>query len=248
VADGSLACNAFAARARQLGAQIRQGVEVIAIRQMNGRIAGVDTSIGVWDAPVVVNTAGPWGPKLAAQAGVLVPAEPSRHQIASFYQPADFNTPMHMIVADLINAHYVRSETGGLTLAGSIENDTSDKVPDPDQYNQWTDSSFVETMMERSLRRMPALAKGGLARGWAGLYTVTPDWNPIIDRLEAVPGLILGLGFSGSGFKLGPVVGEILADLATGEQQCPIAPDIFSLNRFAEGIDLSSEYGYNILG
>ena len=248
VADGSLACSAFATRSRHLGAQIFQGVEVIAIRLDKDRVSGIDTTDGPWEAPVVVNTAGPWGPKLAAQAGVKVPAEPSRHQIASFHQPKDFQAPMHMIVADLVNAHYMRSEVGGLTLAGSIENDTSDKVPNPDSFNQWTDTPFVETMMERCLKRVPDLARGGLARGWAGLYTVTPDWNPIIDRAEALPGLVLGLGFSGSGFKLGPVVGEMLADLATDERQCPIDPAIFSLGRFAEGIDLSSDYGYNILG
>jgi glycine/D-amino acid oxidase-like deaminating enzyme len=247
-ADGNLACLAFAARARDLGAIVRQGTPVTGIRVQSGQVTGVETPAGQVDAPVVVNTAGPWGPKLAHTAGVEIPAEPSRHQIAAFRLPADFGRPSHMVVGDFINGHYMRPETGGLTLAGSLEDDTSDQVHDPDVFNQGVDRAFVETMVARSARRMPALERGAVQGGWAGLYTVTPDWNPIIAQAEALPGLVIGLGFSGSGFKLGPVVGEMLADLATGERKCPIDPTIFRLSRFTDGPGLSGSYPYGIVG
>ncbi len=47
---------------------------------------------------------------------------------------------------------------------------------------------------------------------------------------------------------MGPVVGEILADLAIGDKQCPIDPGIFSLDRFKDGGGISSSYGYSIIG
>ena len=247
-ADGSMACNAFAARTRDLGGVVKQGVEVTGIRVENGRVIGVDTSEGQIDAAAVVNTAGPWGPALARSVGVNVPAEPSRHQIASYKQPGDFTHPMHVIIADMLNEHYMRPDTGGLTLAGSLVDDTSDAVDNPDVYNQKVDRSFVEEMVEKSAQRMPVLEQGGLQGGWAGLYTVTPDWHAIIDQVDELPGLILGLGFSGSGFKMGPVVGEMLADLATGDNQCPISPAIFNLKRFESDNDNTSAYGYRIIG
>ncbi len=247
-ADGSMACNAFAARAQDLGGIIRQDVEVTGIRVESGRVVGVDTSEGQIDASAVINTAGPWGPALARSVGVNVPAEPSRHQIASFKQPDDFERPMHAVVADLINEHYMRPDTGGLTLAGSVVDDTADAVSDPDVFNQKVDRPFVEEMVEKSARRMPDLERGGIQGGWAGLYTVTPDWNAIIDQVDELPGLVLGLGFSGSGFKMGPVVGEMLADMAIGDNQCPIDPSIFSLNRFEKGDGISGTYGYRIIG
>jgi sarcosine oxidase subunit beta len=248
VADGSMACNAFAARARELGGSVQQGVEVTGIRMKSGSVVGVDTSHGPLDAAVVVNTAGPWGPKLVKDIGLEVPAEPSRHQIVSFKQPDDFQKPLHFVIGDFINAHYIRPDAGGLTLAGSLEDDTSDIVPDPDVYNTGTDRAFIEQMVECSARRMPDLERGRVQGGWAGLYTVTPDWNPVIDLVEEIPGLVLGLGFSGSGFKMGPVVGEMLADLATGDEECPIDPSIFHLNRFSEGQEISGDYGYSIVG
>jgi len=248
VADGSMACNAFATRTKELNGVIKQGVEVTGIRVQSGRVVGVDTSEGQFDAAAVVNTAGPWGPALARSVGIDVPAEPSRHQIASFIQPDDFEMPMHAVVGDLINGHYMRPDSGGLTHVGSVVDDTSDAVSDPDIFNQKVDRSFVEQMVEKSARRMPALERGGVQGGWAGLYTITPDWNAIIDQVDGLPGLVLGLGFSGSGFKMGPVVGEMLADLTTGDKQCPIEPGIFSLGRFEEGDGISSAYGYSIIG
>jgi sarcosine oxidase subunit beta len=247
VADGSMACNAFANRAHDLGGKIVQGVEVTNIRVEAGRVVGVDTSDGPVDTPVVVNTAGPWGPGLAKRIGIDIPAEPSRHQIVSFKQPDDFENPLHPAIADFLNGFYTRSDHGGLTNVGSLEDDTSDVVHNPDSYNAKADRSFLEDMVERSSRRIPDLNRGRFQSGWAGMYTVTPDWRPIIDKIEQLPGLVVGLGFSGSGFKMGPVVGEMLADLATGDKLCPIDSTIFRLNRFVEGDEIESDYEYNIV-
>ncbi|MET3142327.1 UNVERIFIED_ORG: glycine/D-amino acid oxidase-like deaminating enzyme [Arthrobacter sp. UYEF10] len=56
-------------------------------------------------------------------------------------------------------------------------------------------------------------------------YTTTPDEDFILDRIGPV---LIGAGFSGHGFKFTPVVGRILADLATGTRP---APQIFSAAR-----------------
>ncbi len=46
------------------------------------------------------------------------------------------------------------------------------------------------------------------------LYTKTPDEHFILDRHPEHPHVVLAGGFSGHGFKFGPVLGEILAGLA----------------------------------
>ncbi len=64
------------------------------------------------------------------------------------------------------------------------------------------------------------------------LYTNTPDSNFVIDVHPAVPGVAFASACSGHGFKFAPVVGEILADLATGTRpSLPIEP--FRAGRFA---------------
>ena len=64
------------------------------------------------------------------------------------------------------------------------------------------------------------------------MYTNTPDGHFIIDRHPRHPQVILACGFSGHGFKFAPVVGEILAELATyGHTRHPI--ELFQLARFS---------------
>jgi sarcosine oxidase len=47
------------------------------------------------------------------------------------------------------------------------------------------------------------------------LYAMTPDGHFVIDRLPDAPQILVALACSGHGFKFAPVIGEILADLAT---------------------------------
>ncbi|MDJ0439737.1 FAD-dependent oxidoreductase [Rhodococcus qingshengii] len=55
------------------------------------------------------------------------------------------------------------------------------------------------------------------------LYTSTPDSNFVIDRVGAVT---VAAGFSGHGFKFGPALGELVADLVDGTT---LAPEVFRL-------------------
>lgn len=247
-ADGAMATTAFANRARDLGADIRQGVEVQAISTQSGRIIGVETNEGIFSAPVVINAAGPWGTKLAHTAGYETPAEPSRHQIAVFHHPPDLDASPHPTVGDFIQGHYMRSETGNLTLAGSIEATEAENKVDPDQFNENVDMDFNLKMSERTERRIPAMQAAGVGKGWSGLYCVTPDWHPIISAMPSLEGFICAYGFSGGGFKMGPAVGEMVADLATGETLCPLDPHLFRFERFAENDEIKGQYSYSIVG
>ena len=78
-------------------------------------------------------------------------------------------------------------------------------------------------------------ADGPLTRSSVCTYTLTPDRHFILDRHPAHSQVAIAAGFSGHGFKFAPVVGEILADLATdGRTTHPIAR--FALGRFHSGV------------
>ena len=64
------------------------------------------------------------------------------------------------------------------------------------------------------------------------LYTKTPDEHFILDHHPEHPHVVLAGGFSGHGFKFGPVLGEILADLALeGSSRRDLS--LFDAGRFA---------------
>jgi sarcosine oxidase subunit beta len=247
-ADGAMAANAYANRAKALGATILQGVEVTAITSRAGRITGVKTTQGDFSAPVVINAAGPWGSRLALGVGYDTPVEASRHQIALFQRPESLSMPQHPIIIDFVRGFYLRSETGHLTLSGAIEASEAAHKVDPDNYVETVDMTFNIDMADRTEHRVPAMRDALVRKGWAGLYDVTPDWHPIIGRMPGLEGFICAYGFSGSGFKMGPVVGEMTADLATGEQHCPIDPHPFRFERFAERDLVKGRYAYSIIG
>jgi len=49
---------------------------------------------------------------------------------------------------------------------------------------------------------------------WAGMIDVMPDVVPVVDRANAIPGLIVATGMCGHGFGIAPAFGRILADIA----------------------------------
>ncbi len=74
-------------------------------------------------------------------------------------------------------------------------------------------------------------ANGPLMDAKTCLYTVAPDGDFIIDRLPGAASILVASPCSGHGFKFAPVIGEILADLASG---LPPRHDIsrFRIDRF----------------
>jgi sarcosine oxidase, subunit beta len=61
---------------------------------------------------------------------------------------------------------------------------------------------------------IPELSGVPVGRYWGGLIDMTPDGLPIIDGTAGPEGLTIITGLSGHGFTIGPVLGEIAADLS----------------------------------
>lgn len=67
---------------------------------------------------------------------------------------------------------------------------------------------------------------------WGGVIDVTPDSNPIIDRIEKIPGLTIATGFSGHGFGTSPAAGQLAADLVMQSATPLIDPTPYRFSRF----------------
>jgi sarcosine oxidase/N-methyl-L-tryptophan oxidase len=77
-------------------------------------------------------------------------------------------------------------------------------------------------------------AIGPLREAKTCMYSLTPDEHFVIDRHPEQANLILCGGFSGHGFMLGPMTGELMAQKILGlPLSMPI--DQLHLNRFAKG-------------
>jgi sarcosine oxidase subunit beta len=246
-ADPYLTVTAYARAARGLGVRIFQETEVTGIRFAGGRVTGVDTPGQKFDAPQVLNTAGAWGAQVAQMAGVAVPINSCRVQVAFFRRPPGHEAE-HPVVGDFLNTIYFRPETGGLTLVGLIDPAEAEAIVDPDGYNQRMDSDFLLDVGGRLVARYPAMDLSESTGGYASLYGITPDWHPIIDEVPAGSGFYICAGFSGHGFKLGPAVGLMVTDLLAGTSRPQFDAHLFRLSRFAEGQPVRGQYEYSIVG
>jgi sarcosine oxidase len=72
-----------------------------------------------------------------------------------------------------------------------------------------------EALLRAALVAHLPAANGKLLDATTCLYTMAPDGDFILDRLPGSPDIIVASPCSGHGFKFAPVIGEILADLAT---------------------------------
>ena len=91
-------------------------------------------------------------------------------------------------------------------------------------------------------KRIPGLMDARFSGGWSGLFTITPDWHPVLSSIAGIEGLYVAVGFSGHGFKLAPTLGESLASMILGKTpRLPI--DMYSFSRFQEGSHLHGAYG-----
>jgi glycine/D-amino acid oxidase-like deaminating enzyme len=222
----------FAAAARRLGVSIEQGAEVVRIETAGDRVVAVHTANGDRiGTPVVVNAAGLWANPVAGLVGLSLPIVVGRHPVFIVERSPAFGGP-HPVYLDLAGGTYVRPETGGLTLTGSLTDDEREHPMDPEELGRDVGLDEAMPALERTSRALPALGDSAWRRGYAGAFDITPDWMPILDR-SPVDGFWIAAGMSGHGFKLSPAVGEMMAALVTGDTP-PVSAVPFSLARFSD--------------
>ena len=91
--------------------------------------------------------------------------------------------------------------------------------------------ALVEPALRDIVAACPELEGIQAARVWAGWIDLTPDVVPVIDALAVLPGLTVATGLSGHGFGIGPAIGELAAQMATGVTPL-VDPSAFRLARF----------------
>jgi sarcosine oxidase subunit beta len=229
-ADPILTCYGFVRRAQDFGARIQTNTTVSGIRTHNGRVIGVDTTVGPIDAPVVVLAGGAWADRLLLPVGVDLGLTPNRLQVVIFRWPIAFQRG-HMTFIDTINHTWFRPESGNGTLIGAewIASDDS-----PDNYRETADPSAVASARARLVARFPAMTEAPMRGGWSGMVMMSPDGRPIIDQIPELPGLFVVAGDSGTSFKTSPAIGKSLAEwITTGKPEtADLSP--FRAARFAE--------------
>jgi sarcosine oxidase subunit beta len=241
------AVTSLADAARRMGVEITEGSRVTSIRVERGQVVGVDTAAGSVATRAVVVAAGPWAASLAATAGVVLPVQPSRTQVALFRRPCDFGPP-RPAYGDFRQQIYFKPTHGDMLHVGNIDPREEQAPVDPDDYNEVADLAFTREMRQKVSVRCPAMRRSIGRGGFGALYAVTPDWHPILDRLPGVAGAYCAVGFSGHGFKMSPAVGQIMTELVVDGAAATFDIRPLRLSRFAEGDPFGGTKAASVMG
>jgi sarcosine oxidase len=215
-------------------AEIRTGIRVTRMSD-DGRQVTLQTTAGDFRARIVIVTAGPWSGGLLATAGVPLPGRPVLEQVAYLRSPqADRDAgagdtaslPDNASAADTASLPDAASAPifichadqvpYGLPVPGSplykIGIHQSGPATDPDAQDDSADFGLIRALAHVARRYLPGYDPEPVATERC-IYDNSPDEDFIVDRIGNV---VIGCGTSGHGFKFGPLLGEWLADLATG--------------------------------
>lgn len=223
------------ALAKRHGATTSLYNSVHRIETRPGDTIRLHTDKGMIQAERVLIAAGPWTKALALQVGVELPLTVERHYVTT--NTWGQATPLPYGIADVPGGYYLIPEGPHLFGLGQL---VPEPTVNPDDFSETVTAQEQEHMASAAIRRMPSLATAGATGGWASLYDVSPDWQPVIG--EIAPGVFVDAGTSGHGFKLAPALGAYVADLVldgTGD------PDLkeFSSDRFSIGQFVKGGYG-----
>jgi sarcosine oxidase len=236
------AVNAALRVAESRGVELRNGT---CVREVNEDATGVTvrTAQGSERASAVVIAAGAWAARLIPELGPLLRVT---RQVQAWLAPASGPDPGDM-PCWLYDRGPDRLAIYGLAPDPTARAD-GDRVPvparhpklglhgsgetvDPDRGARPVDSSDVEHIRDALRACAPRLA-GELVDAATCLYTMSPDGHFIVGTRPGSTRVHYAAGLSGHGFKLGPALGDALADLALlGHTRLPVG--FLSPDRFA---------------
>ena len=228
---------AFQRLAVARGAEMRHHTKVVELKVMDDGVrltleSGAGTEVVI--AAQVVLTAGGWTEKLLAGAAGSTQLRMPKLRVTQ-EQPAHFRVAdagarwpgfNHMPGTGAEYKSWYSPVYGMQTPGEGIKAGWHGVGPvvDPDRRSFQPDPVQLAALQDYARAWLPGVDADSF-EAISCTYTTTPDEDFILDRIGPV---VIGAGFSGHGFKFAPVVGRILADLATGTRP---APEIFRASR-----------------
>jgi len=220
--------------AERLGATVLPHTEVTSIERRNGSVTGVSTTKGAIHAPHVVDAAGAWARKIAAESDIHVPIQPMRHQLM-ITEPIDGVEDTQPICRVIDVNVYVRPDNGGVLLGGYEPNPLPvDMTNVPAGFRVADlplDLGVLRSLAGKVRDQFPGLETAPIREHRGGIPTMTADGRLIVGPVPGVSGFYAATGCCVGGLSSSPAFGQALAELIAGKK--PSIPlDPFSIARF----------------
>ena len=213
-----LAIRAMLSQAESHGASVRESTQVTAWRELPEWVE-VDAAGTTERASALVLCAGAWTNGIAQSVDVslvntrqvigwITPQIRTRgdeRELPAFFLERQGGAPLYGIPMASDQSAPLGIKVGLHGDGEPCDPNALDRVVRPDEF----------TLIEEAFARAAPGAAGSMTDSAVCMYTNTDDGHFVIDKMPGSERVSIGCGFCGHGFKFAPVVGEILADLAT---------------------------------
>jgi thiazole synthase len=214
--DNRALAQALRAAARELGVNLREGVEVEAIEQQNRQVREVRTLVGEFQADHYVLATGAWSNQL-----LPLPIRPKKGQMLSLQHPQKGQTlPLQRVLygSDI----YIIPRRDGRILIGATAEDVG--------FSPHNTAAGIQTLLAQAIRLYPELQDWAIQECWWGFRPTTPDELPILGT-SPCENLTLATGHYRNGILLAPATAVLVADLITEQNVNPLL-EHFRCDRF----------------
>ena len=196
--------DAMLTAAQSRGAELRTGH--VALKLAGGKaVATLDgTELG---ADAILVTAGAWANEILGELGVEIPVEPQRGQIVHLRLEGVDTSKWPVLLPQ--GPHYMLAFDDGRIVAGATRETGSG-------FDFRLTASGQAEVLNFALNLAPGLAAATHIETRIGFRPFTPRIRPMIGDVDAVPNLFIGNGLGPGGLTMGPLAGELLAQVAQG--------------------------------
>lgn len=232
IANPFLVARGYYNAALQYGARPLLYASVLGIEMEGGRITGVVTDKGTISTNVVINAAGPWSDTIGRMVGLDIPITPCPNQFILTEPMPPIMPPFLLISGIGVCRQSARGNVyiGNTNAPGGITG-----------FSKATNYGEMTRTVTNILKIVPAFRGLNIIRTWVGTIAFSPDDNFMFGKVDQVEGMILACGFSGHGFALTPIIGQLLAELIVdGKTSIPV--DAFHLDRFEKGLAAKNKH------
>ena len=213
----------FRRAAARNGACFVEGEQVKALRRV-GDSWLVETAQHSYEARSLVNCAGAWADQIAVMMGDNCPMTYSAPMLMITTRMPHFATPVVGAVSRPLS--FKQFENGTVLIGGGAKG-----FADRDNNRTRLDYAKLAVGASNAVDFFPVMQSATVNRMWAGLEAYMPDNLPVISRSVNGRNGFHCFGFSAHGFQLGPVVGQVMADLViSGDSDFDL--NAFRVDRF----------------
>lgn len=189
------------------GGRILRGRGVTGWRTEGDRLRAAVTREGEVEGGDFVLAAGSWSPEAAAGLGLRLPMQAGKGYGMRLERPAQRPRHCSLLMDDRVA---VTPMGESVYVGGTMEIAGNDLSVNP---------ARVRGIRKAFVRHYTAFREDDFAAApiWAGLRPCPPDGMPYLGRTAARRNLVVATGHSMMGLSLGPVTGELVAQMTCGE-------------------------------